>query len=282
MIRFARHRMIAVGAAAAAAALLTVASSASAMDEILLTVPVSGVHRGAEGTSVRVASVDVPAALVGQSCEIFGSTVNQQSVHPGNDLLIMNGDESFTIPNFEDEGDIVHDAGDVETLGATIQLFVVFGPDGASSGGFRVTVRNCGEEVTETTTPVSTTEPVETTTVSSVDSTTPDTTQPDTTTSEPATTETTSESVDPAGPTAETSTTMPLDSSTSTTAAASTTTEVATTEAPDTSAAPDPLGPTATDTLPVTGSPTWWIVGSGLVLAMAGAALTLSSRFSLE
>lgn len=245
------------------------------MDEILLTVPVTGVHYGAEGTSVRVASVDVPAELVGQSCEIFGSTVNQQSVHPGNDLLIVNGDESFTIPNFEDEGDVLHDAGEVETVAATIQLFVVFGPDGASSGGFRVTLRNCGEDVTDTTTPVSTTEPVETTAVPPVDSTTPDTTQPDTattdaTTSEPATTEST---VEPAGPTAETSTTMPQDTSTSTTAAPSTTTTAA-------ASAVDPLGPTSTDTLPVTGAPTWWIVGSGLALAVAGAALMRTSQLS--
>ena len=39
-------------------------------------------------------------------------------------------------------GDIVHDAGDVDTLSETIQLFVVFGPDEISSSRFRVTVRS--------------------------------------------------------------------------------------------------------------------------------------------
>ncbi len=280
MSRFARRQLVAAGAAVGL--LLSIPSFAAA-DEILLTLPVSGVHRGAEGTSVQVASANVPAELVGQSCEIFGSTVNQRSVHPGNDLVIVNGDESFTIPNFEDEGDIVHDAGDVETLAASIQVSIRFGPDGVSSGGFRVTLRNCTDvAVEEVAPPVETTVPaVATTAPETTESTVAATTVPSTievsatevsptevSPTEVSPTEVTAAPVDPAGPTEESTTTAdPTTPSEAPTTAPSTT-------APSTSAAPNPLGPTAvTDTLPVTGSSTWLLAGFGAFVAAAGAAM---------
>lgn len=270
MSRFARRQLVAAGAAVGL--LLSIPSFAAA-DEILLTLPVSGVHRGAEGTSVQVASANVPAELVGQSCEIFGSTVNQRSVHPGNDLVIVNGDESFTIPNFEDEGEIVHDAGDVETLAASIQVSIRFGPDGVSSGGFRVTLRNCTDvAVEEVAPPVETTVPaVATTAPETTESTVAETTVPSTievSATEVSPTEVTAAPVDPAGPTEESTTTAdPTTTSEAPTTAPSTT-------APSTSAAPNPLGPTAvTDTLPVTGSSTWLLAGFGAFVAAAGAAM---------
>lgn len=261
MSRVAHHRFLAA-AAATTTLLMGLPAVAGAADEILLTLPVSGVHRGAEGTSVQVASANVPAGLVGQSCEIFGSTTNQRSVHPGNDLVIVNGDESFTIPNFEDEGNIVHDAGDVETLAATIQVSIVFGPDGASSGGFQVTLRNCTDVVETTVPPVETTLPDSTTEAPAT--TTESTTAPETTvvdeedisgpTATPA-------PPNPAGPVAEPSTTEAP-----TTTAAPTTTEIA--------AAPTPLGPTAaTDTLPVTGTESTLIAGFGALVLAAGLAI---------
>lgn len=140
----------------------------------------------------------------------MGETVNQQSARPGNDLLIATGGQTFVIPNFEDEGGVVHDVGVTESIGETIDLTVRFGPDGASSGGFNVFVTwdetvapatTVSEEstpevmVSSSTAPVSTAPagpvvedaPATTATVPATDSTAPSTTAPSTTA--PSTTE---------------------------------------------------------------------------------------------
>jgi LPXTG-motif cell wall-anchored protein len=254
-----------------AVAVFPIASSAGA-DE-LISIPVSGVHRGAEGTTVTVASVNVAADLVGQTCQIVGQTVNQRSVHPGNDLLVVTGGRTFVIPDFEDVGDIVHDAGETEAVGETIELIVRFGPDRVSSGGFKVLL-TCDGETSEPTVPETT---VPETTV-------PETTVPETTV--PVTEGTVDEtaptsSTDPAAPEGPTVSEQPTTAPPvpTTTPAAVASTEV-TTPSTSTTAAP-PAGP-ATAQLPVTGSQTWWILATGLGLAGAGLALLRNSRLAVE
>lgn len=117
----------------------------------VISIPVEQITIGAAGESILVASVTAPEEFIGRSCEITGTTDNQASVHVGNDLLIVTGDQTIAIANFEDEQFIAHGDRKVEAISATIDVFVRLGPDGISSGGFRVDV-SCPEESPPTTT----------------------------------------------------------------------------------------------------------------------------------
>ena len=252
------------------AAFAQVTSPAGADD--LLVIPIRQVTGGSEGAVLSVGSVAVPPDLVGQTCQIIGRTRNQISVHPGNDLLIVTAGQTFIVPDFEDVGFVVHEAGEVESLGATIDLQIRFGPDGRSSGGFSVSV-DCEPDVTTTAPPESTTttSPVTTEppTTASVTTTTPVTAPPSTappatgpttpgpTLPGPTTASTDVETNPPTGPT-ETTPTSPTDTPESTTAPTS---------------APPPAGPTAVSdnaALPVTGSQTGLLLGIGATLIAFG------------
>ncbi len=247
------------GALLSVIAVLGFAPRAGADD--ILVLPVSGIVRGAEGDVITVGSVAVSPDLVGRTCDVRGQSVNQISVHPGNDLLITTAGQTFVIPDFEDAGFITHEAGVTESVGDTITLQIRLGPDGRSSGGFRVSI-DCSSEPEPTTT---STEPATTAPPTSASSTT-----------EPATTEPTTPSTDVAA----TEPTTTVATTAAPTTAAPTTT-VATTAAPTTET--PPAGPTATDVqpaLPVTGSPTTWILGAGLAMVGAGLAFRRFDRTS--
>jgi hypothetical protein len=207
---------------------------ASAVHQQVLDIPVDEILTGNPGDLVSVATVVVPTELVGQTCTIAGETENQESVHPDNDLIIVIGEHSFVIPNFEDTDFIVHEAGEVDEVAPTIGVLVRLGPDGVSSGGFRLSIE-C--EVDR-----------------------PPTTEPTTTLPEqPAPTKPTVDDMPPpSGPTVPAST--------------STTTEGSTMPVP--SSAPPPAGPdTQTPSLPVTGSSATIVIAlAGAFLFAAGIA----------
>ncbi len=148
-------------------------SSASAVE--LFTASIDQVVRGAEGDVIEVATIEVPADSVGLSCSVVGETENQESVHPGNDLLIVGSVTTLTIPNFEDEGFIRHQAGELDSLPSVIRVFVRLGPDGVSSGGLRISIE-CDEPDGgtggETETPSTTIATTETTTTEATTTTT--------------------------------------------------------------------------------------------------------------
>ncbi|MFT7601021.1 MAG: hypothetical protein ACI8TP_003971 [Acidimicrobiales bacterium] len=199
----------------------------------LVTIPIDGIVTGNEGESVLVAAVDVPSTFVGLTCQITGETDNQESVHINNDLLIVTGGQTIVIPNFEDEGFVVHNGSSIEAISETIEVFVRFGPDGVSSGGFKVDV-NCDIEQPPTT----------------------GTTPP--TTADPTTVTPTSEALPPSGPTV-------VDSIPSTTTPP--VTDVPTTTAPP------PLPPGTEPELPVTGSSTAQIGLFGVFVLCGGYVL---------
>lgn len=228
--------------------LLMQASSASAVD--FVSIPVSGVAYGEEGQVLAVTGADVPPDYVGQTCQILGQTVNQESVHIDNDLLITTAGVTLTIPNYEDEGFITYDSGEVVVLGPRIDVAVRFGPDGITSGGFRLTVSCDGDEVPPCVptdeVPCATTTTVAPTTTT-IPTTTPTTTPETTTTTEP----------EPEGPVITGTTTVP--STTTTTA-------------------PPPLGPEVGPQLPVTGSSTGWLIGVGAALLTLGFLVSMVAR----
>ncbi len=230
----------AVAAVGAIGALLVGAAPASA--EPLITVNVDNIVYGSEGDLVLVGSAAVPADFVGQTCLIKAGTVNQESVHPGNDLVIVSGDQQFVVEEVEGLADQVSEKDEFDEIAPVIDVFIRLGPDGVSSGGFVVTV-DCSVQP-----------PVETTT----------------TTEAPETTTTTG-AIDPQGGSSiidQTTTTAPPP-------AGPTTEQPPATVAP-TSVAPPPAGPT----LPVTGSSVGIFVFSGLWLIGAGFWLHQRAAFA--
>jgi LPXTG-motif cell wall-anchored protein len=261
------------------------APAASAAEDILV-IPIGGTVRGTEGELVNIGSVAVPADLVGATCRVQGQTRNQISVHNGNDLLITTGGQTFVVPDFEDAGFITHEAGKTEPLGPTVQLQVRLGPDGLSSGGFRVSI-DCSPTPPATTVSTTTPEP-STTAPATTDTTTPGppgtetaapTSMPEPSGPEVTTASTEVQSTEPA-PTSSPSTTSPSETTAPPTSASPT--SAPTTSAP--TSEPPPAGPTAFDDdnvgadLPATGSSTGTIVGAGLALIGAGLATRRFSR----
>lgn len=114
-------------------AMLVFTAGADAQD---LVVPSYGVVRGEEGETVTVGSKSVPAALVGRECDLRLAGENNESIHPGNDLTVSTGSDSYTFADIES---VAFGAGAVDgkmVLGETITLTLTFGPDGITSGGY--------------------------------------------------------------------------------------------------------------------------------------------------
>ncbi len=134
-----------------------VVSPATAIDD--LTIPIDSVVRGDSFETVTVASVTVPADLVGDTCTVTLEAANNNSVHDDNHLIISTGGESVTFPNVESESfQTTTAAGDV-TLGESVLVQLQLGEDGVSSGGLSLTF-DCAEVLPTTTiAPTTTTEP---------------------------------------------------------------------------------------------------------------------------
>lgn len=166
-----RIRRLIFGSAVAGASLVLVVPAAAAAVE-LVSIPITGVVRDEPGSEVLVARAEVPEDLVGLRCTLIGETLNQRSVHLGNDLLIDLGDETFVFTNFEDEGGVRYEFTETGELPAVVEVFVRLGPDGVSSGGFHISIECPDVEPpsstsTSTTTTSSTSVPASSSTTSS-------------------------------------------------------------------------------------------------------------------
>jgi hypothetical protein len=133
-------------AAAAAGAMLVgvglfgTAAGAQESDP-MVEIPIEFVYeRGDAGSSVAIGSADVAADLVGQTCNVVATVRNQESVHPGNKLVVSSGGSTVEIAGIEDEAGAVTVDGGSLTLGATVSVAVVLGNDGATSLGSSLTV----------------------------------------------------------------------------------------------------------------------------------------------
>lgn len=134
------RQMAALGAVVAVCSLF--GSAALAEDpEAIIEIPIHEAYvSGDVGSSVGMGSADVAAELVGRSCNVVATVTNQESVHPGNTLVVTSGDSSVSIGGIEDEaGAVTTEAGTI-TLGSTISASVVLGDDGATSLGSSLTV----------------------------------------------------------------------------------------------------------------------------------------------
>lgn len=115
-----------------------VAAPASAQT---VEIPLSDVViSGPEGSVTQIGSATVEPDLVGRTCSVLATVKNQSSVHVGNTLIVASGGGQVTVAGIEDEADGITAQGGTLTLGSTIEVSVMFGPDGFSSLGSSLTV----------------------------------------------------------------------------------------------------------------------------------------------
>ncbi len=104
-------------------------------------ITLEGVVRGNAGDVIELASVPVPASLVGAECLGVLQLDNNQSVHPDNDLIIESGDDVEVIEDVESvPGASYTLEGPLGPLGDTIVVSMRLGPQGVSSGGMTLTL----------------------------------------------------------------------------------------------------------------------------------------------
>ncbi len=187
--------------------------------DVAIEISLDTVVRGPQGSQHVLASEEVPGDLVGRTCSVAAVSTNQQSVHPGNDLVISSNGARVVLEDVEGEafGERAVEAS--LTLGPQLTVTLIMGPDGVFSAGMVTRVRCRAQETTTTTT--ETTVPETTTTVAGETTTTvPETTTtvtgettttvPETTTTGPGSTTTTGETTTTTGATSTTDSTLPL------------------------------------------------------------------------
>jgi hypothetical protein len=159
-----------IGVTAVVMFVMILATAVRADHGYQVTIPVNTVVRAPEGSITDFEPiVEVPAEDQGRECSVVAIARNQQSVHPGNDLIVTSGSSQVVIPDVESEPGATVEGEGTLVLGATIVVSLRMGPDERFSAGIDVTVHCPVDETTTTTTEVTTTttEPTTTTTVGS-------------------------------------------------------------------------------------------------------------------
>lgn len=93
----------------------------------------------------------VPNGLVGETCSVIAQSLNQSSVHPGNDLIIESHTRIVLVDVEAEPGGTVT-ATDVMVLSNQVLIILVMGPDEVFSAGIDV-LFDCPPEPTTTTSP---------------------------------------------------------------------------------------------------------------------------------
>ncbi|MEL6985846.1 MAG: hypothetical protein AAFO29_25680 [Actinomycetota bacterium] len=125
----------------AVAALVSVWMVGGPADAQSIEVPVEQtVIRGTPGSTVEIGSAEVPADLVGRTCEITVAVVNQESIHGGNKLIVASGDSSVEVEGIEDQAGSTTTVAGTITLGETLTASVFLAVDDISSLGSSLSV----------------------------------------------------------------------------------------------------------------------------------------------
>ena len=113
-------------------------------DDISLEVPLPTVVRAPAGTEHLLAATTVPGDFVGKLCAVTAHGSNQESAHPGNDLVIASGDDSLVLADVEGEAFGESSEEGALRLGDGLTVTLVMGPDGVFSAGMSVRI-SCPE-----------------------------------------------------------------------------------------------------------------------------------------
>lgn len=139
---------------------LLLLTSTAVGQEVAIKIPLSTIVRGAEGSQHLLAHVEVPVGEIGRECSLSAVVHNQESVHPGNDLVVVSGGGQLVLEDVEGvAGGETNTEGTI-ILGSDITVTLVMGSDGVFSAGMAVNVI-C--PVATTTTPPTTVEDSSTT-----------------------------------------------------------------------------------------------------------------------
>jgi hypothetical protein len=116
-----------------------------------ISFPLTTVVRGDPGTVHPVATQDVPADMVGQTCAVTVTADNNGSVHPGSDLHVASGASDVVVADVERSAGAATKGSGSLTLGSTVAVAVELGPDGVFSAGGSVELA-CVQTTTSTST----------------------------------------------------------------------------------------------------------------------------------
>jgi len=116
-----------------------------------ISLPITTFIQADEGEIVPLVSEQVDAELVGATCSWDFHAINQESAHPGNDLILSTNGTDTVVPGVEDVPDQILDVAGTFELGETVAVSLRMGPDGYFSARLSVEVV-CDEEVAPTTT----------------------------------------------------------------------------------------------------------------------------------
>ena len=158
----AHGRTLAVTAVILVTMLMTIgfAGSAAAVagdEEFTIVIPIDTVVFAPEGSTTVLATAPVGEAFAGHLCSVATRAENQESVHPGNDLIVESGSSLVTLEDVEGTaGGVVVGEGELE-LGSEIVVSLIMGPDAVFSAGFEVHLVCTLAEVTTTTIAATTT-----------------------------------------------------------------------------------------------------------------------------
>lgn len=133
--------------AAMAVASVWVSPRASAQEGFEIVIPVETVVRNVGVGSITVLQTrQVPESAQGQFCEVSGESRNQESVHPGNDLIVESGNTRSVLEGVEDVPLGTVEARGQLVLGSTITVALRMGEDNVFSAGIDVII-DCAPEV---------------------------------------------------------------------------------------------------------------------------------------
>ena len=132
--------------------LLTAAATAAASESAFeIIVSIETVVRAPEDSETVLRAQPVPNGLVGETCSVIAQSLNQSSVHPGNDLIVESQTRIVLVDVEAEPGGTVT-ATDVMVLSDQVLISLVMGPDEVFSAGIDV-LFDCPPEPTTTTSP---------------------------------------------------------------------------------------------------------------------------------
>ncbi len=167
-----REKLLAILSALAIFASLIAVFAPAASAAIDIAIPIDTVIHAPVGSETLLATVS-SGDLVGQQCSVSADAVNQNSVHPGNDLVVASDASSVLLENVEGVSNGTVHADGILTLSDTITVTLVMGPDHVFSAGITVLIDCDGTTTTTSTTTTTTTSTTSTTTTTTTTTTTP-------------------------------------------------------------------------------------------------------------
>jgi len=148
-----RRYLLAILGVATLVLLAGPAGPAGAMED--LTIPIDTVVEADTGSVTELSSMDTPSDMVGATCTLEAVGQNQESQHPGNDLVVRSGSSETRLAGVEDDPGKTTPVSDEVVLGEAITVSLVMGGDEIFSGGVTLSF-TCTAPATSTTTSTTT------------------------------------------------------------------------------------------------------------------------------